>query len=178
MFSDREDYTRALYWLISHDLVIQAHAHVKVLATRETKARARKELEQERLLKRLSRETNTKRRGSLPETHLGERPHLLDLALQAEQGDSSDSFHPPTPTGNPIVDESLNLSEEDFDEDKLGEEFLNDLRESFIHRPKKPSSAENRCLKIIMQDKEKVWQRRFAQYVPIVRDWFELRMMY
>jgi hypothetical protein len=84
VLSDREEYTRALYWLISHDLVVQAHDHVKIVATKAT---------------------------------------------------------------------------------KLGEEFLNDPQESFIHKPKKPSSAENRCLKIIMRDKDLEWQRRFAQYV-------------
>jgi hypothetical protein len=152
VLSDREEYTRALYWLISHDLVVQAHDHVKIVATKATKQKARKELDRERTLKRLAKERDpTGRRASVPESLMGDRSKVANETESIVETASTD--------------DSLDISEEDFDESKLGEEFLNDPQESFIHKPKKPSSAENRCLKIIMRDKDLEWQRRFAQYV-------------
>lgn len=147
--ADREEYTRALYWLISHGLVIQAHDHVKIVATKETKEKASRELEEERKARHVSRGLRLRRRASLPESLLHHRTKSDD-DLAAARGDASSS-------------DSGEISEEDFDENELREDFLNDGQESFIHRPSKPSSAEDRCLRIIMRDKEPEWQRRFAQ---------------
>jgi hypothetical protein len=146
--ADREEYTRALYWLISHGLVIQAHEHVKIVATKETKDKARRELEEERRLKKLAKEARTRKRISLPESLLGDRPRIAD---EIEQLSDESVFNSP------------DLSEEDFDETEAREDFLKDSQESFIHRPDKPSSAEDRCLRIIMRDKDVERQRRFAQ---------------
>lgn len=46
--SDREEYTRALYWLLAHDLVIQAHEYVRIIATAKIKARALQDLTDEK----------------------------------------------------------------------------------------------------------------------------------
>jgi hypothetical protein len=46
--SDREEYTRALYWLLAHDLVIQAHEYVRIVATSQIKARALQDLADEK----------------------------------------------------------------------------------------------------------------------------------
>lgn len=46
--SDREEYTRALYWLLAHDLVIQAHEYVRIIATAKIKARALQDLQEEK----------------------------------------------------------------------------------------------------------------------------------
>lgn len=46
--SDREEYTRALYWLLAHDLVIQAHEYVRIVATAKIKARALQDLADEK----------------------------------------------------------------------------------------------------------------------------------
>ena len=46
--SDREEYTRALYWLLAHDLVIQAHEYVRIIATAKIKARALQDLTNEK----------------------------------------------------------------------------------------------------------------------------------
>jgi hypothetical protein len=146
--ADREEYTRALYWLISHGLVIQAHDHVKIVATKETKEKASRELEEERKARRVSRELRLRRRASLPEGLLQHRTKSDDDLAAEGDGSSTDSGE---------------ISEEDFDENELREDFLNDGQESFIHRPSKPSSAEDRCLRIIMRDKDAEWQRRFAQ---------------
>lgn len=146
--ADREEYTRALYWLISHGLVIQAHDHVKIVATKETKEKASRELEEERKARYVSRELRLKRRASLDESLFNDRTKPEEDS--ANRGDVSSS-------------DSGEISEEDFDENELREDFLNDGQESFIHRPSKPSSAEDRCLRIIMRDKDTEWQRRFAQ---------------
>lgn len=146
--ADREEYTRALYWLISHGLVIQAHEHVKIVATKETKEKARRELQDDRRLKLLAKEGRARKRISLPESLAGSRPKATE-----EFGQLSDES----------LLNSPDLSEEDFDETEAREDFLDDSQESFIHRPDKPSSAEDRCLRIIMRDKDTERQRRFAQ---------------
>lgn len=46
--SDRQEYTRALYWLLAHDLVIQAHEYVRIIATVKTKRAAKEDYEHER----------------------------------------------------------------------------------------------------------------------------------
>ena len=146
--ADREEYTRALYWLISHGLVIQAHDHVKIVATKETKEKASRELEEERKARSISRDLRRTRRASLPESLFNDRTRFDAEIASRDETSSTDSGE---------------ISEEDFDENELREDFLNDGQESFIHRPSKPSSAEDRCLRIIMRDKDTEWQRRFAQ---------------
>lgn len=46
--SDRQEYTRALYWLLAHDLVIQAHEYVRIIATVKVKQAAKEDYDHER----------------------------------------------------------------------------------------------------------------------------------
>lgn len=147
--SDREEWTRALYWLVSHDLVIQSHDHYRIIITREVKEKAWKELQKERLLKKLEKEKQVRRRASLS----------VNSAIGAGDLQLSESQHI---GGTENDSESSALSEDDFGEGKNGEDFFSDLSESFIQRPGSTSSAENRCLQIIMQDKDEEKRRRFA----------------
>jgi hypothetical protein len=66
--SDREEYTRALYWLLAHDLVIQAHEYVRIVATAKIKARALQDLKDEKEEKKKRRkEAKEARRRALEE---------------------------------------------------------------------------------------------------------------
>lgn len=150
--SEREEWTRALYWLLSHDLVIQTHDHFKVIVNQEIKEKARKEVYSEELLKRLEKEKELRRKASVSASMT---TSLESLMLEGESREDG--------TGNDESDsQSVAISEDDFVEGKTEEEFFNDRLESFLHRPGRASSAENRCLQIIMAEKDEEWRRKFA----------------
>lgn len=65
--SDREEYTRALYWLLAHDLVIQAHEYVRIVATAKIKARALQDLTEEKEAKKKRRKEQQEARLALTE---------------------------------------------------------------------------------------------------------------
>lgn len=65
--SDREEYTRALYWLLAHDLVIQAHEYVRIVATAKIKARALQDLTEEKEAKKKRRKEQQEARRALVE---------------------------------------------------------------------------------------------------------------
>lgn len=63
--SDREEYTRALYWLLAHDLVIQAHEYVRIVATAKIKVRALQDLTEEKENKKKRRKEQQQSRRAL-----------------------------------------------------------------------------------------------------------------
>jgi hypothetical protein len=62
-------------------------------------------------------------------------------------------------------------SDPEFD-NKDGKDFLANGVEAIIERPGRPSSGEARCLKMMTQDKEELWQKKFNMYVASHRVMF------
>lgn len=66
------------------------------------------------------------------------------------------------------MEESQPPSSDDSDaefDNKDGEDYLANGVEAVIERPGRPSSGEARCLKIITQDQEENWQKKFNMCV-------------
>ncbi|KAJ9110438.1 hypothetical protein QFC19_001564 [Naganishia cerealis] len=150
--SDREEYTRALYWLLAHDLVIQAHEYVRIIATAKMKSRALQDLREEK-------ENKKKRRK--------ERRELREAQAQApiqkqKTPITGTSMKAPDPLTHPpeLTTDSSDDSDREFG-NKDGEDYLSNGIEAVIERPGRPSSGEARCLKMMTQEKEENWQKKF-----------------
>lgn len=133
--SDRLEYTRALYWLLAHDLIIQVHEYVRVVATRSTKQKAIADLASERRAKHFR----------LEQPNGG--PNISTGLAGTARNDTEDT------------DDTAEVELDAHPDDK---DFLDDLKDSIIERPGKASPAQSRCLKIIIKDKDENARKRFA----------------
>ncbi|KAJ9107467.1 hypothetical protein QFC21_000920 [Naganishia friedmannii] len=150
--SDREEYTRALYWLLAHDLVIQAHEYVRIIATAKIKARALRDLQEEKENKKKRRKEQREMREALAQAQAQKQKTPTTSTSRKASDPSASAPELAFPTSDD--------SDQEFD-NKDGEDYLSNGGEAVIERPGRPSSGEARCLKMMTQGKEENWQKKF-----------------
>ncbi len=167
MDNDRQEYTRALYWLLANDLLIQAHEYVRVVARAEIKAKAKQQLIADTNIRQRERfaEAEAKRRASHGNSSGGETPLSTLSTLPSE---NSTVAFPTAPPSSDRLNQCAGTNLSPADEagaNKDGPGFLKDPQAAIIDKPGKPSPAESRCLRIIRDQKDEKWQKYFTMWV-------------
>lgn len=129
-----------------------------MIINQDIKEKARREVQNEEMLKRLEKEKEQRRKASVSASVMTTSMESLMLEGESTSGGDREDM-------NGSDSQSVVISEDDFVEGKTEEEFFNDPSESFIHRPGRANPAEHRCLEIIMKEQGEVWRKKFSMQV-------------